>query len=120
MNRSSTIEPAHGDTTRDGVQLSTLDERPQEHDRAGDRDGETEHEAAGEPPAERDADTGPDDGAIRAPWMMAPGTATARTASRSGMEKWMPTPNMSSDHADLRQLRRPGRVRRHSRRCRAR
>ena len=39
-------------------------------------------------------------------WTSAPGIAIARTASRSRIEKWMPTPNISRIDAELGELRR--------------
>ena len=94
ITRSSTIsQPTAMRPLGVSSRLRSL-ERPQQHDRAGDRKRESEDEAGAQAPAPAEARA-----RRRSAWRgrsgaRAPGMAMPRTASRSVSEKCRPTPNI--------------------------
>ena len=70
-------------------------ERPEQDDGARDRHGQPEDEPPADPPAERDPEADPEQRSRRRSGRPRPGSRSERTASRSRIENWIPTPNIS-------------------------
>ena len=77
------------------VELAAVRQRAQQDDGARDRERQAEHDAAAPSPSRARRPSAAPSSVATAIWTSAPGTAIARTASRSSSEKWMPTPNIS-------------------------
>ena len=88
-------QPADRDAAALGLEQPALLQGAQQHHRAGDRQREAEDEAGADRPAEQPGQAHAEQRSRLAICAIAPGTAIARTDSRSSSEKCSPTPNIS-------------------------